>query len=158
MTRHDLGMMRFSQWVAADGAVGTCDEAQLFDTHGAPAPLHLYRRQLHRSTVFWTMGVSGVGGGIGVGDELVGAFAVAAGVFVFGVAGDALSAGTGGFVAAGAGVCVFYGGGGKFPQMAGMLSYYWNVMRRRRPRLIEYKGVGVAEGSTHPAGGAVGNT
>jgi hypothetical protein len=49
----------------------------------------------------------------------------------------------------------------KWPQLLGMLTYYTNLIQKRTPRLIEYKGAepqGAMPGAVkHPTAGAVGN-
>lgn len=136
MARHDLHMTRFSQWFRRTKRSGHA-LAQLYDTHGS-APLHLYQKQ-HRSTLFWTT-------------------AVPAGVI-------ALAAVTSWWALVLLPLAYFYltlrimrwrlGRGdsreiarkyamftvlAKFPELLGMLTYYGNLVQKRRPALIEYKG------------------
>lgn len=147
MTLHDLHMTRFGQWFRRTKRSGHA-LAQLYDTHGS-APLHLYKKQ-HRSTLFWTTAVP------------VGVIAVAALVswwlllllplayfyLTLRIMRYRLSRGDSRSIARTYALFTVFA---KFPELLGMLTYYLNLLQKRRPTLIEYKGAATTAASAAPS-------
>jgi hypothetical protein len=136
MTLHDLHMTGFWQWFRRTKRSGHA-LAQLYDTHGS-APLHLYKKQ-HRSTLFWATAVP------------AGVIALAAVTswwallllplayfyLTLRIMRWRLSRGDSREMARRYAMFTTFA---KFPELLGMLTYYGNLVQKRRPALIEYKG------------------